>query len=216
MECDSYRDQMLNVLYGESDPESARRVEEHQSSCESCREEMSGLRRVRRDLRAWTLPPAPVALRARPGGSRVRQALAIAAGLVMAAGAALGFSGSELRYADGRLAFRLGRAAAGPDVAALLAAQEARFRSEIEALKAQRPVGVAEPRLAAATPGLAAPDPGALDAAVRRLVQESEARQVAILNSSLSDLEDRLADQRRADLERVGTGLAMVDGRSTL
>jgi hypothetical protein len=212
MECESYRDQMLDVLYGEADSESARRVEEHQSSCEACRDEMAALRHVRRDLRAWTLPAEPVTLRPQPAAFRPQWALATAAGLLMAAGAALGFSGSELRYQNGQLAFRLGRAAASTDVAALLAAQEARFRQEIQALKSQGIV----PASAAPLPAASRLNEAAFDAAVRRVVRESEVRQVAILNSSLSDLEDRLADQRRSDLERVGTGLAMVDTRSTI
>jgi hypothetical protein len=211
MDCESYRDQMLDVLYGEADTDSARRVAEHQVGCEACREEMAGLRQVRRDLRAWTLPAAPITLRPRAAAFRPAQLLAMAAGLLMAAGAALGLSGSELRYENGQVAFRLGRAAAAPDVAALLAAQ-AELQQEIQALKGQRAVPAAVPAAAPAS----RPDSAAIEAAVRRLLQESEARQVAVFNGSLIELEDRLADQRRADLERVGTGLAMVDGRSTL
>jgi hypothetical protein len=212
MECERYRDQMLDVLYGEAEAETARQLEEHQAACEGCREELAAFRHLRRDLRAWTLP-AVGAPRPRPAPAlRLRPALAWAAGLLMASGAALGLSGSELRYQDGRLSFRLGRVPASTDVASLLAAQEARFQQEIQALKGPlavaAPTGVPQP--------VAAGSDAALGAQLRRLIQESESRQAVMMNASLADLEDRLADQRRLDLERVGTSLALVDGRASL
>src|SRR5688500_8561958 len=107
MECNVFRDEMLDVLYGEADAATRSRFQEHQESCAACRHELSGLRRLRQDLAAWTLPPT---LRARAAGrARTARYLTVAATLLLALGAALGLSGSELRYGQGRFALRLGR-----------------------------------------------------------------------------------------------------------
>src|SRR5262245_58061576 len=107
MECSEVRDDLLDVLYGEATPSAARRVEAHQAECPACREEMAALASTRRTLSAWKLPePA----RRTELGSFAWRSLAAAASLVLALGAGLGISGSSLRYADGRLSFRLGRA----------------------------------------------------------------------------------------------------------
>ncbi len=95
MECDRLRDDRLDVLYGEADASTRRRVEEHLASCGACREELTGLKRLRQDLRAWTLPesrgPAFVAPR------RASLWLPLAAGFLLALGVGLGWSGAELR-----------------------------------------------------------------------------------------------------------------------
>ncbi|HVR70793.1 MAG TPA: zf-HC2 domain-containing protein, partial [Vicinamibacteria bacterium] len=67
MECNAFRDEMLDVLYGEGDPAARRRFEEHQESCAPCRAELLGLRRLRGQLAAWPLPPALRPRRAWPG-----------------------------------------------------------------------------------------------------------------------------------------------------
>src|SRR2546425_1103725 len=107
MECDRLRDDRLDVLYGEADASTRRRVEEHLASCGACREELTGLKRLRQDLRAWTLPesrgPAFVAPR------RASLWLPLAAGFLLALGVGLGWSGAELRYDDRGLGVRLGR-----------------------------------------------------------------------------------------------------------
>ena len=53
--CDE-REPLLAYLYAESDPEERRRVEAHLESCETCRDELAGLRSVREDLLAWDVP----------------------------------------------------------------------------------------------------------------------------------------------------------------
>jgi len=212
MECEDYRDEMLDVLYGEADNESARRVEEHQSACEACRHEMAALRHVRRDLKAWTLPEAPLTLRPQPAGFvRPQWALAMAASLLMAVGAALGFSGSELSYHNGQLAFRLGRAPASTDEAGPLRAKLAQLEQDIQALKSQGvvPVGTA-PMPATSRPN----NEAAIYAAIQQVAQDNEAR-MAIFNSNLSDIEGQVADQGRF-LVGLHTELAMVDTRSTI
>jgi hypothetical protein len=53
--CDE-REPLLTYLYDESDPVERQRVEAHLASCETCRDELAGLRRVREDLLAWDVP----------------------------------------------------------------------------------------------------------------------------------------------------------------
>jgi anti-sigma factor RsiW len=53
--CDE-REPLLAYLYGECDPEERHRVESHLESCETCRDELAGLRSVREDLLAWDVP----------------------------------------------------------------------------------------------------------------------------------------------------------------
>src|SRR5260370_972722 len=56
MECERLRDDRLDVLYGEGDAATRRRVEEHLAAGAACREARAGLKRLRQDLKAWTLP----------------------------------------------------------------------------------------------------------------------------------------------------------------
>jgi anti-sigma factor RsiW len=53
--CDE-REPLLAYLYDEADPIERRRVEAHLETCETCREELNGLRGVRQDLLAWNVP----------------------------------------------------------------------------------------------------------------------------------------------------------------
>lgn len=53
--CDE-REPLLAYLYDESDPAERHRVETHLATCETCRDELAGLRGVREDLLAWDVP----------------------------------------------------------------------------------------------------------------------------------------------------------------
>ena len=53
--CDD-RERLLGYLYNECDDAERRDVEQHVQSCETCREELSGLRATRQDLLAWDVP----------------------------------------------------------------------------------------------------------------------------------------------------------------
>jgi hypothetical protein len=213
MTCESHRDTLLEVLYGEADPVVARRLDEHLAGCADCRDEIGSLRQVRGDLARWELPSG---LRS-PGHTR-RQAwrsawwqpfVAAAAVLLLAVGGALGLSGSELRYDHGRVSFRLGRgpsdpppSASLPGVEARLLALEARHRETVLAVKA----------LAAAP----AAEPGALLPRVERLIADSEARQALVLEARLEDHAERAEQQRRYDLAQVSAGLSYLDGKTGL
>ena len=94
--CDQ-REQLIEYLYGESDPDQRRRVEAHLGDCPGCRAEISGLRAVRDDLLAWSVPepepiwrpliPAPVVV---PRRGVPAWAMAAAASVLFAVGMAGG------------------------------------------------------------------------------------------------------------------------------
>src|SRR5258707_2681554 len=110
MDCTDFRDDMLDVLYGEAEASAVERFDAHQAVCQSCRDELDGLRGVRTALQAWE---APTKARA-PFWSRLRRPglsqLAAAAAIVLAFGGGLAVSRAELRVRDGEIAFRFGNA----------------------------------------------------------------------------------------------------------
>lgn len=53
--CDD-RERLLGYLYHECDDAERRDVEQHLGRCETCRDELSGLRATRQDLLAWDVP----------------------------------------------------------------------------------------------------------------------------------------------------------------
>jgi hypothetical protein len=205
IECNVFRDEMLDVLYGEADAATRRRFQDHEAHCAACREELSGLRRLRQDLAAWPLPPAsrlPAA-----GRTRLYRPLAVAAGLVLALGAALGLSGSEVRYGEGHVAFRLGRQTAPADEPAVeqrLAALEARQRDEMQALRAEL-ARVKDAR-----------NDDVLLARVSDMIRRSELRQTELVGASMASLRDETEARRRYDLAQVGAGLSYLDGKTGL
>jgi hypothetical protein len=200
IECNAYRDEMMDVLYGEADAETRRRFAEHEAGCATCRQELLALRQVRRQLAGWALP-ADLRPRRAAVWPHVPRVAALAAGLVVALFAGLGLAGSEVRYEDGRLDFRLGRAAATGDVQALLMAQEDRHRAEIEGLRAElrqeRPADELVTRVA-------------------DMIRESETRQAVLVSATVSRLREESEEKRRYDLARVGAGLSYLDGKAGL
>ena len=195
MECEAFRDDQLEVLYGEADAATARRVSEHHAGCAACREEMASFRRVRRDLTAWTLPASvgPRRVQAR----RAAPWLAAAAAVLAALG-----TGYAVRPGGG----------AG-DVESLLARQETRHRAEVAALRAEL-----APAAAASTPRpVADPRAGGDDLLLRRMqemIRDSEARQDARVSARLAALTEESETQRRYDLARVSAGLSYLEGRT--
>lgn len=204
MECERLRDERLDVLYGEADVATRGRVEEHLLTCETCRQEMDALRRVRWDLRSWTLPeghgPSFVAPR-HPGVW-----LPLAAGFLLALGAGLLLRGAELRHDKDGFALTIGRNDTGFQKA--LAEQESRtlareegYRREIESLKA-------------AVAGAPAAGERALLAEMEDRLRASEARQGGRLETSLLRLDEKQTAQRRYDMARIAAGLSYLDGRN--
>jgi hypothetical protein len=94
--CDE-RERLIGYVYDECDAGERRLIEAHLEACETCREEIGGLRGVRTDLLAWDVPDhgsvwTPfVKARPRPSWREVPVwGLAAAASLMLLAGAAGG------------------------------------------------------------------------------------------------------------------------------
>jgi hypothetical protein len=205
-DCDKLKESMLEVLYQEADEPTEQEVREHCQACSTCREEFDGLRGVRRSLAGWVLPPSLRPCPARPHPAW-RSVLAAAAVVLLALGAILGLSGSELRYQDGSFAFRLGR---GEDVSALLAQQEQRHQRQLEELKAAL--------LPSAVTTAAPPwrDDEALLRTVRQLIEEGQRRQARALEARMADIRRESEAQRRYDLAQVGASLSYLEGKTGL
>lgn len=88
MRCEEFQDHLMDLLYGEAGPASqSPGLQEHLSSCASCRREFEELKRTRSHLRAWedesllrsVSIPAPEFLLSRRGGGNYLRYAAIAA-----------------------------------------------------------------------------------------------------------------------------------------
>jgi hypothetical protein len=196
MDCDRDRDQLLEVLYGEADAETAASFARHVADCCDCRQEMAELTAVRGALQAWQLPrQRPVVRRFAP--PRYFWAAAAAALVILAVGGAVGLAGLEMRLQGGPVLVQLGGvgrpavapqpATIAPDVLLPAATTTVPARDANEAIVLQR---------------------------VAELIQQSETRQQQVLRASLSGFEERTARQRRYDLARIGAGLSYLDGKS--
>jgi anti-sigma factor RsiW len=206
MKCDRLRDEQLDFLYGEADAAAQRRVEEHLAGCEACREELAALKRLRQDLKHWTLPegrgPAFVA----PRHSGVW--LPLAAGFLLALGAGLLWSGAELRHDERGFALRVGR----PDAALRQALDEHEARAVAREREHHRELAALKAALAGGSAG--GGGEGAVLARVAEMLKESEARQRARLETTLGRFDRRQEAQRRYDLARVAAGLSYLDGKN--
>jgi len=199
MDCNAFRDEMMDLLYGEASPAVERRLEEHEAACRECRDELASFRRLRRDMATWRVPP-DVGRRLRRDA--LRPLLAAAAAVVLLVTGGLAARGSEVRYENGGFAFRLGPAPAADALPAALVAQEERHRREMQALRAAL--------------GSTRTDEEAMMRRVQRMIADSEARQTAFVNAGLARLEDRTDARRQYDLAQVGAGLSYLDGKAGL
>jgi hypothetical protein len=195
MECERVADEQLradkmDLLYGEADAEARERLESHFAGCAACREEMEALRRLRRDLGAWTLPAARPAFS--PRGLVVPRWLAVAAALLVVLGGGLGAAG----YLSVRRA---------------LVAETARA---VALEERQQQAGLALASLAARPSAL---DPAEilarLDDRVDGKIQASEERQRQAADLRFARWSDAVEAQRRLDLARVAAGLSYLDAR---
>jgi len=116
MVCTNFRDDMIDVLYGEAGTEAARRLEQHVSTCADCSAERAALKALRADLKTWTLPAS---LRRTSETHRGRTLAAAAALVLLLLGAALG----------------RGLTSPGASLEARFRAEEARRQAEIDSLR---------------------------------------------------------------------------------
>ncbi len=94
--CDE-RERLIGYVYDECETQERRAIESHLESCATCRTEIAGLRGVRDDLLAWSVPdhapvwrPAPIVAPAPWWRYSPARALATAAAVVLVAGLAGG------------------------------------------------------------------------------------------------------------------------------
>lgn len=190
MRCDELVEDKAAALYGEADAVAQRRLAEHNATCDSCRDELAGLRGVRRELAAWKLPAT---LRPRHPWRRApfvpNWALPAAAALLVAVGGAWVLARAELRYAA---------------VAERLSAQEEIHARALAELRAE----LGEARQARAVPA-ALGQPLSLED-VEELIARSERRQHGVLRAGFDLMERR----RQYDMARVKTGFSYLEGRS--
>jgi len=191
MQCDDLRDDVLDVLYGEASAETERRVAEHHAGCAPCRDELTALRRLRRDLTAWRVPSG-LRPALKPRVHPVRR-LAAAAAVLLALGA-LAFARPMQRTV---LAF------ATPAARSLMVEQETRHRRELESLRADLERSAAQRERALLT-------------RVEAMVRESEARQSMLVQARLGEFGQVMDAQRQYDLAQVSAGLTYLDGKSGL
>jgi anti-sigma factor RsiW len=204
MSCEELKSDLLDLLYGEGDREQHERLEGHLGSCAACREELSALRGVRRDLREWRLPEALAPGRPAAPPSSGLWRLAAAAVLLLALGGALGLSGLQFRYEQGPFEVRLGRGDEGELLLQRLEEQERRHRAELDALRRSvttRPVAAGRPEQA-------------LLERVATMIEESEHRQRASLETAWADFSEQAEAQRRYDMARISAGLSYLDTKS--
>lgn len=91
------RERLIGYVYDECDAAERQVIEDHLSSCPTCRHEIRGLRSVRQDLLAWDVPssqpvwrPVPEPRPESPWRAVPAWAMAAAAGAILAVGAAGG------------------------------------------------------------------------------------------------------------------------------
>ena len=196
MDCDAFRDDLMDVLYDEADDATRRRFAAHAAACPACRRELPELKALRRDLGSWPVPAALAPVRS--PRTWAPSTLARAAVLVLALLAGLGLARAEVRYDAHGFAVRFG-GTAGVDAA--LAAHETEHRKEMEALRATvTSAETLEPVLSE----------------VRALIEAAERRQEDRLAAQVRDLRLETEAHRRYDLARVSAGLAYIDGKTGL
>ena len=185
--CDE-REQLIGYLYDEGDAVERRRVEAHLETCETCRDEIRGLRQTREDLLAWDVPERPsvwtpfAPARVAPSWRDVPAwALAAAASAMFVIGAAGGFVTRMLVPAPVQSAAV--QPAAGPttDMAAIQAQMREIVRSEM----GQRATPVSMTAAPATAPAVSTED---FLRQVRQLIAQSEQRDSQQLDARARDI----------------------------
>jgi cell division protein FtsB len=193
MQCEKIGDEALqgdklDVLYGEADVAARERVQAHLELCPACRDELTALRGLRRDLGAWRLPEARQ--RRAPRGFVVPRWLAAAALFVLGFGATLG--------ASGYLSLRRAVAEQQARADALEALQRESQRSHQAAL------GQADGSAAFLAQ---------LDARIDERLRSNQTRERESFERQLADWQERSDVRRRADMAQVAASLSYLDGR---
>lgn len=234
------KDALIEYLYGDIDADARLRVEAHLRSCLRCADDLGGLKTVRGALDAWVPPEAnpgvrlvadslpeaaPVSVWGRYGR---RSVWGFAAAAVLVLAAATIVARPEVRIGSDGVVIRLGGGGAAGPVATRstgraapasqsdLATLGTVLRQEMEALRGTPAVAPAPqdlPRTGAEAPGRLAPlaiDDDGLRS-VRELIHASEQRQELVFDARMRQVEEQIANQRRADLVEMQRAFAGLD-----
>jgi Putative zinc-finger len=207
MDCSDFRDDMMDVLYGEAPPETAERFATHVVACAGCQEEMASLRGVRQDLQAWGEPRPRARILPFLRVPAIRS-MAAAAAIVIAFGGGL-LSSRMVQVRPGEVVIRW-QGGENTEVREQLAKVEAAHHAEIQAIRAQ----FASTQQGGGTPGAAGVDDTLSMRRVLELIHESEARQTALLQTSISQLGEHAEAQRRYDLAQIAAGLSYLESKT--
>jgi predicted anti-sigma-YlaC factor YlaD len=235
---------LVSYLYGEVSDADRAAVEAHVATCAACADELASLGEVRADLARWEPPAADLGFQivqaaprpARRAWSRpaVWAPMALAAGLLLAVGAAL--ANVEVQAANGGVTIRAGwshppltapgavaeqapaheavpvkTGVSDADMQKAMAALETRLRAEM-ASTAQRSVS---PAAVPVSLQGSAVDRGETLQQVRNLVDESERRQQRELALRLAQLAQDFENQRRTDLVKIEQNFGQIESLTT-
>jgi hypothetical protein len=203
MDCSTFRDDMMDVLYGEADAEVDARFEAHRASCASCRDEITSLAGVRQNLQAWGVEPRLETRRRRFALPSWRP-LAAAAAVLVAFTTGLLVAKTDVQMRDGALMVRFAPGAGEAELKQELTRYMAEQRAEIEAMKASLTT----------SPGGATPGDTALLRQVQAMIRESEARQAVLFQTGLTEIGQRAEAQRRYDMARISQGFSYLESKT--
>ena len=220
------RENLVAYLYDEVDANERRIVEKHLETCETCREELRAFRDVRQDLLAWDVPAHEsvwkpfVTARTQPVWRQMPVwAMAAAAMLVFAIGAAGGFAGRVLASRAIAPAQSASVEPAAQPVTPTQAATPAASRDELLALQArlgqlERAASVRTVSSAPAT--TTAVSDAATMAKIEQLIRESEGRSNKLLGQQIWNIVGELNSQRQIDKanfeQKINETQAQING----
>ena len=235
--CDS-KELLVGYLYRELDPSERRDFEVHLSSCQECRDELTGLAFTRAQIASWT-PPEPdfgfhLVRREVPAAAaaprvRLSPAWGLAAAAVLVMGVAAAIANIEVRFGDDGVVLRTGwnRAAepapgtssAGSPERAAADAAPGEWRTQADLIDRRLRDLEASALTRAHGPAVTAvSDPKVSDAEilrrVREIVAQSETRQERALALRIAQLTRDFDTRRRVDLAAIDHGMSRLQSTS--
>ncbi len=225
--CD--KELLIDALYGELATSEQEAFDRHLASCADCRDEVAGLRGARTHLQSWA-PPEPelgfqivrgigrsVTMSPRRWGLSPAWGLAAAAMIVGAVSAAI--ANVEVTAASGGITVRTGwsRAAVVETAAPVPGIDVKRVEARLNALEAS--IAKETPAIATTTALDGVPLNSRMSDAellrtVRRLIEQSEARQQSAFAERVLRVNSDYGVARRTDLDQVGRRMDQIQ-RST-
>jgi hypothetical protein len=193
--CDM-REALVSYLYNEATPEEARRVEDHMTSCQTCKQELAAFARVRDQLQQWQLEDMPIVrVVTEPQGARksalaaLKELLAVmpvwgkAIGAVAAVLLVFAVMGTNVSIGRDGIKYNADILRRSPTVEPV-ASDSAR---NVDYVSADQLEQFRE----------------GVKALVNRMIAESERQQKEDLKAQLVSLESQLQNMRSADLAKI-------------